>query len=570
MATYRGTSGNNVLTGGSGTDTLLGLEGTDTLTGGAGNDLLDGGPLAFDGGVDKFDVADYAADPAGVIVNLRNQTATDGWGGTDRLLHMEVVHGSAFADVIAGDYDDDVLRGNRGNDTLDGGDGNDWADYAGDPGAVRVAMAGGRATDGWGNTDTLRNIERIAGSAFDDVVVGNLNNNWLRGNAGVDTLDGNAGDDWIDFEHDPAGVAVDLAAGTATDGWGNQDVLRSIESVTGSQHDDVLKGNGGDNWLRGRAGDDTLDGRGGSDWVEYRGDAGGVSVDLATGVALDGWGDTDTLIGIENARGSRHKDVLIGNAGSNFLNGRGNDDTLDGGAGQDWADYSSAQHGGVTVNLATGTSGGTDGRDVLIGIECIRGSSFDDVLIGNAGDNKFRGRGGSDTLDGGAGGDLVEYSDMVAGVIVNLSGAAIRVGSTTVAAGTAKDGTGATDTLTSIESVRGTRLADTLAGDGANNWFDPLKGNDIVNGGGGTDTVKINAARGAVSFSRQSDGSVVVASADGTDRLTGIEKIQFATGSAVSLDSLLSSATAMMAAPEAGSMTLTGGGAPGGTLAGSS
>ena len=51
----------------------------------------------------------------------------------------------------------------------------------------------------------------------------------------------------------------------ADDGFGGRDKLYSIENITGSDHNDVIKGDSGANILSGGAGDDELRGRGGDD-----------------------------------------------------------------------------------------------------------------------------------------------------------------------------------------------------------------------------------------------------------------------------------------------------------------
>jgi Ca2+-binding RTX toxin-like protein len=48
---------------------------------------------------------------------------------------------------------------------------------------------------------------------------------------------------------------------------------------------------------------------------------------------------------------------------------------------------------------------------------------------------------------------------------------------------------GFTDTIKNIEEIRGTFLKDTMLGDGTENWFNGLQGNDLLNGRGGSDTV---------------------------------------------------------------------------------
>src|SRR5437773_2191969 len=65
---------------------------------------------------------------------------------------------------------------------------------------------------------------------------------------------------------------------------------------------------------------------------------------------------------------------------------------------------------GVTVNLvstAAQVSGGDAGGDVLLNIENVIGSAFDDVLTGNALANVLTGGAGNDTLNGGSGADTL-------------------------------------------------------------------------------------------------------------------------------------------------------------------
>src|SRR5690606_13486578 len=62
--------------------------------------------------------------------------------------------------------------------------------------------------------------------------------------------------------------------------------------------------------------------------------------------ATDGFGDTDTLIGIENVTGTSFADTIIGNASNNTIGGGVGIDTLTGGSGVD--------------TFASGTGGGLD------------------------------------------------------------------------------------------------------------------------------------------------------------------------------------------------------------------
>ncbi|MGE5516219.1 MAG: calcium-binding protein, partial [Bacteroidota bacterium] len=94
-----------------------------------------------------------------------------------------------------------------------------------------------------------------------------------------------------------------------------------------------------------------------------------------------------------------------GNALANTLVGGAGADRLDGGLGSDTASYA-ASSVAVNVNLATGVnSGGDAAGDVLVSIENLIGSFYDDVLAGDAGANALNGGAGIDTLVGGGGAD---------------------------------------------------------------------------------------------------------------------------------------------------------------------
>ena len=87
----------------------------------------------------------------------------------------------------------------------------------------------------------------------------------------------------------------------------------SIENPTGSYHGDMLEGDEYVNTIKGLSGDDvlqgygdadTIDGGDGIDTVIYGGSVLGVSVCLFNGVTHGGDAEGDTLISIENLRGS--------------------------------------------------------------------------------------------------------------------------------------------------------------------------------------------------------------------------------------------------------------------------
>ena len=199
--TGTGTSEDNVLTGGAGNDVLAGRGGHDVLIGGAG-----------------IDTASYANAVSGVDVRLGSGAArNDGDGGTDQLVGIENLTGSAFDDLLFGDAGANVLRGGLGRDTLLGMDGDDVLD--GGAGVANI-MQGGRGDDLYivsavgdsivefadEGVDTVQtalskfklaaNIENLTytgSAAF--AGTGNAQANIITGGAGDDVLTGGAGDD---------------------------------------------------------------------------------------------------------------------------------------------------------------------------------------------------------------------------------------------------------------------------------------------------------------------------------------------------------------------------------------
>ena len=88
--------------------------------------------------------------------------------------------------------------------------------------------------------------------------------------------------------------------------------------------------------------------------------------------------------------------------GNDTLEGREGNDTLDGGGGVDTAMYIGDELGGVTVSLAIAGPQNTigSGIDTLVSIENLIGTSFNDILTGNAACNVLDGNSGDDTRQG--------------------------------------------------------------------------------------------------------------------------------------------------------------------------
>ena len=194
--------------------------------------------------------------------------------------------------------------------------------------------------------------------------------------------------------------------GTPDDDWlygrGGQDQLR------GADGDDYLSGGSGPDSLYGDRGDDRIFGDDGDDLV--RGGRGNDAILGGAGIdVLFGDRDDDLLFGGEG------DDVLLGGPGDDALDGGPGADFLIGGAGADLVAYSDSP-GGVTVALndsliARGRGGHAEG-DILIGIEAVIGSQYDDRIdaAGNGSRDVLDGGGGNDTLRGGS-----DYPDSLFG-----------------------------------------------------------------------------------------------------------------------------------------------------------
>jgi Ca2+-binding RTX toxin-like protein len=555
--TLTGGSGTDVITGGTGNDVIQGGAGTDTLTGGAGDDVIHPGGTAGAGntevvdggaGVDTIDFSDIT--PVGghsVYISWFGVSYIfdDGFGSDlYALSNFENVTGSSANDIldlardtvnsiVAGGLGDDTLSGGGGNNTLDGGSGNDTASYGNTLGVTtgivaNLALGTGQVTNngayGGSGVDTLVGIEQLYGSAYNDTITGSSGNDILSGAAGNDTIDAGDGDDTVDggtgndiltggsgtdtVSYGSVGGAVtfNLATTTAQNtGGAGTDTVSGFENITGSNSADTLTGNSNANTINGGGGNDTLIGAAGNDYLDggagtadiasYSTSTAGVTVNLTTGTASDGLGGTDTLVNIEGILGSAQADVLTGSAGNDtFFFSLGNDG-IDGGAGTNTYDLSTAP-GGVTVGYfgSIYLSAYSGHVTFLTNIQNINGSGFNDVIEGTTGNN---------VMTGGAGTDTLTYTtstyDATAGVTVNLA--------TTTAQNTGGAGT---DTVSGFENLTGSGFADTLTGTTGANVVDGGANNDVLHGNGGNDVLTGGAGNDVI-YSESTAATTVAA-----------------------------------------------------------
>jgi serralysin len=258
-----------------------------------------GGVMSFVTGVfGGFTIA------AGVVI----ENATGGNGS-------DVLIGNAAANTLTGNGGDDVLVGRAGGDKLDGGAGFDTANYADSGAAVRITMGNngsGTGSGGDAQGDTLKSIEAVVGSAFNDTLTGGNSNDTFSGGDGNDNITGGNGNDTLS-----GGAGNDRLEG----GNGN-------DSMDGGDGNDTMRGDNGVDTMSGGAGNDTMEG--GNDADSMTGGAGNDTMRGDNGIdTLDGGADNDSL------DGGNDNDSLAGGLGNDNLSGGNGVDVLTGGAGND-------------------------------------------------------------------------------------------------------------------------------------------------------------------------------------------------------------------------------------------
>ena len=388
----------------------------------AGDITLANGELFIDGTADN-DQAEVIVDDGEVEVTLAHfdtagnliheHTASFDLDDVTRILFW----GGAGNDTFANAFVDDIgiphfnnipciAYGHSGYDFLVGGSAND-------------ELYGGSQSDwlyGYGGVDSL------FGGEDPDMLFGGEANDWLYGQGGDDELRGEMGDDW-------------LGGGIGNDTY-------KFDSRAGYLMEDANLGNDTVSELAGE----------GSDWLEFSDFNHSVNVYLysvSPQTASPGYLAFKLLNPneIENVRGSRFNDNLVGNSLANQLEGLEGDDSLAGLQGNDNYLFGAHAHGsdtlieyanqgtdrlsflgfdsGITVDMSLSTSQTVQlGRLYLklvnpLEFENVLGTQYDDVIRGNsrnnylegAGGNDFlRGLDGNDTLSGDAGNDTL-YGD---------------------------------------------------------------------------------------------------------------------------------------------------------------
>ena len=279
------------------------------------------------------DTLDLRTDTNDQRVYLHPEGISDVYGLTGNLI---IARDTVIENFIAGSGDD-LIAGNAVANNLNGRDGDD----------------------------------RLWGSGGDDI---------LEGGAGADMLNGGSGDDYAYYTNSDVGVLVRLHAAHAVKyGEAEGDTLTGIEHLVGSNHNDVLAGDGEDNLLDGGDGDDVL----------YGGPAGGDD-------RMYGGNGDDRIFG------GKGNDIITGGEGNDYLKGGPGEDTfivdgddmdvLYGGTEKDTFQFFPSNLGGGSIKDFS------DGEDVIDLTEFTGIRSLDDLDIISHGDNVRIKLSGSDYL----------------------------------------------------------------------------------------------------------------------------------------------------------------------------
>lgn len=457
--TLYGQRGNDFLFGGEGDDRLYGGIGDDQLKGGPGNDRLSGGfgadsaldgeagddfvrgdatidrientgggidtlsyatgvtPGFFDRPGDPYFFPDFSAhegfpqsrDGRGAYIDLGtgrgdNGRAPEGGGFDEEVAgaDFEVVVGTPFADYVVGTAAAQTIYGGGGPDVILGEGGGDQI-YGGAEGDYCEA-SGATAFE----CEFSDGEEKVAARDPGTVSAGAMAPQ--EGEPSALYLTGSSGDDSLVASYSaPAGSSVQVvlsAGGTPVQTFALDEPPDSVV-VAGLEGDDTLAASDFPEVtsviLLGGPGEDSL--------------TGGPTEDAV----VDGEGDD-----VSSALGA--DDAVPNNAGADSLHaGAGEDlfvsdavcegDLLDAGPDRDNANWANFRTAGVSIDMGARQAGligpggaplcSTGSLTTLEAIEDIEGTSFGDVMVGDAGPNQLLGRPGPDSYFAAAGDDSI-------------------------------------------------------------------------------------------------------------------------------------------------------------------
>jgi Ca2+-binding RTX toxin-like protein len=476
MTVYRGTSGDDVITGTDEDDDFYSSSGNDLLTGGAGWDRI------------FIDLSQSVPDSwarhiisgsqgAGLRGSFSNGTATT---DTSAIEEFNLVTGQAQDQFLINLSDWTGLL----KISVDAGaGGRDWLrlTVARAGPVVTGTESGGTFIAGDFSFTGLEQLDIELSDGNDHLTLGGTYG-WIDGRGGDDYIDGGAGND---------GLTGGDGADTLLGGDGNDrlySAASTIEPDLGSEADHLDGGEGNDFITAGYG--DSADGGAGSDRLSLSLAAaptgvvlhlpsllaggtfsfgGGTITGFETYSRIDGTDFADTIVTGDEANASNSTYFAIyGRGGDDEITTAGHDEAIRGGAGND----------------LVRAGGGNDD---------VTGDEGNDRLFGEAGNDILNGGAGSDELAGGTGDDV--YHVDAADLVIEAADAGIDIVHTALASYTLTDNV---ENLTGFSSssspyyapgqaLTGNGLANRIVGAAGADTLAGGDGNDILDGGAGID-----------------------------------------------------------------------------------
>ena len=355
-----------------------------------------------------------------VLVNISNVTGS---------AHDDVLSGNELANILSGGLGNDTLQGGKGDDVLTGGLGDDIYVFARGDGADVIAEPSADA-----NYDTIAFLAgvhidqlwfRQVGADLEVSTIGTTDKITIRGwNAAAPNIEefrtaaghvmrgadvqllvqamANLTPPPLGQLTLPAATAAALAPVLAQAWHFNGPTQPTGQHFVGTANADVINGTAGADLLEGLGGDDTYYVNHGGDFIVETGNGGSDTVYTSV--------DYTVADNVEYVRLAAAGLKVTGSAYNNnvFYVDTPGGNVLDGAGAGNSVNYSGASTG-VTAVFAPvgGPLTARPGVDVLSNFGMLFGSKFDDVLIGNELKNVLFGGFGNDIFQGGKGGDTL-------------------------------------------------------------------------------------------------------------------------------------------------------------------
>ncbi|HEY8577754.1 MAG TPA: peroxidase family protein [Devosia sp.] len=525
---------------------ILEIDRTRQYNPGLGEEAGADGILEDDPETEVNESADnLGVDPVGtsILVPLvvRNNPATSGtdtnylkYNGGDHVVLGGTDIGNAFNpsgndiliagigdDTVYGDSGNDVIEGGFGNDILNGGDGDDIIKDMGGDDNIKAGKGNDVVHAGPGLDLVMGNDGHdfvFLGTDMGSEVFAGTGNDYIYGNRNAERILGNEGNDWIETG------TFDGAPGDNFDEVFAHDGIDGHDVFLGDGGFDEFIGEGGDDIMVGSTGRGKMAGMSGFDWATYKDSTFGINADLSRPIVFDeaptlpANAALDEYASMEGLSGSKFNDVL---GGSNALGSERlpfDPNAPAGTTGQEG--YRGSQVTKESLQLISGLAAVlgltteqvnalANGANVFNAGDIILGGDGSDVIQGNAGDDIIDGDKWLNVRiavhaqvgeDGGVGA-VLEYHNSMTTLAAKMFSGEINPGQL--------------------------RIHREITTAGADNVAD-------------IDTARFQGARGEYTFGATADGQVIVSHAvedslDGTDKLRNIEKVQFATGSALNI-----------------------------------